>query len=215
MTLRSRVATSLHRRLRPTLPLELRERSWLGAHGSVDPIGFARYGEGSWIVPPAHVTGAGHIEIGDGVVVLEQAQLTAHDGARLVVGDRVRFGPFLIIQASTSVVLEADVSGSDNVTIVDSWDNGRRPLAGGPSSGPGRAPVRIGAGAYLGCNAVVGPGVTIGAGAFVGEGAVVLDDVPAHTVVYGNPAQVVRRYDANERRWIGANPVGHAGAGQP
>jgi acetyltransferase-like isoleucine patch superfamily enzyme len=36
-------------------------------------------------------------------------------------------------------------------------------------------------------------GVTIGEHAIVGAGSVVLKDVPAHTIVAGNPAKVIRR----------------------
>lgn len=53
--------------------------------------------------------------------------------------------------------------------------------------------VRLGAGAYLGTGATVRQGVTIGAGALVGMGATVLHDVPAGSVVVGNPAGELRR----------------------
>jgi UDP-2-acetamido-3-amino-2,3-dideoxy-glucuronate N-acetyltransferase len=47
-------------------------------------------------------------------------------------------------------------------------------------------------GATIGANATIMCGVTIGEGAMVGAGAVVLKDVPAHTVVAGNPARKIR-----------------------
>jgi UDP-2-acetamido-3-amino-2,3-dideoxy-glucuronate N-acetyltransferase len=47
-------------------------------------------------------------------------------------------------------------------------------------------------GASIGAGAVVLAGVTIGEGAMVGAGAVVTKDVPAHAVVVGNPARVMR-----------------------
>jgi acetyltransferase-like isoleucine patch superfamily enzyme len=42
------------------------------------------------------------------------------------------------------------------------------------------------------------PGVEIGEEAFVGAGAVVLDDVPPHTVVVGNPARQIREVPDDE-----------------
>ena len=47
-------------------------------------------------------------------------------------------------------------------------------------------------GASIGANATLLPGVTIGEKALVGAGAVVTKDVPAHAVVVGNPAKIVR-----------------------
>jgi len=47
----------------------------------------------------------------------------------------------------------------------------------------------IGRGAALGANATIGPGVTIGEFAMIGAGAVVTSNVPAYTLVYGNPAR--------------------------
>ena len=51
---------------------------------------------------------------------------------------------------------------------------------------------RIEAGASIGANATLLPGLTIGRRAMVGAGAVVIEDVPADTVVVGNPARCAR-----------------------
>lgn len=53
--------------------------------------------------------------------------------------------------------------------------------------------VRVGAASMLGVGSVVLPRLTIGPGAFVGGGAVVIADVPAGTVVAGNPARPTGR----------------------
>lgn len=55
---------------------------------------------------------------------------------------------------------------------------------------------RLRKGASIGANATILAGVTIGRHAMVGAGAVVTADVPAHAVVVGNPARVVRLTDA-------------------
>jgi acetyltransferase-like isoleucine patch superfamily enzyme len=54
------------------------------------------------------------------------------------------------------------------------------------------APITIGNDVWIGMRAIVLAGATIGDGAVVGAGAVVCTDVPAMTVVSGNPARVVR-----------------------
>src|ERR1019366_6325143 len=46
-------------------------------------------------------------------------------------------------------------------------------------------------GATIGANATVMCRLTIGAYAVVGAGALVIKDVPAHTIVVGNPARMV------------------------
>ena len=49
---------------------------------------------------------------------------------------------------------------------------------------------RVKRGVTIGANATVVCGTTLGEYSFVGAGAVVTKDVPPHTLVYGNPAQI-------------------------
>jgi acetyltransferase-like isoleucine patch superfamily enzyme len=48
---------------------------------------------------------------------------------------------------------------------------------------------------FIGMNSLVLKGVTLAQGCVVGAGSVVTRDVPARTIVAGNPAQAVRRLD--------------------
>jgi len=52
------------------------------------------------------------------------------------------------------------------------------------------SPTLIRRGASIGAGAVILPGVTVGEFAMVGAGAIVTRDVPAHGLVYGNPARL-------------------------
>ena len=49
--------------------------------------------------------------------------------------------------------------------------------------------------ASIGANATIVCGVTIGEYALIGSGAVVTKDVPAYSLVYGNPAKVMGKVD--------------------
>jgi acetyltransferase-like isoleucine patch superfamily enzyme len=53
------------------------------------------------------------------------------------------------------------------------------------------APVVIGANCLIGARAVIMPGVTIGDHSIVGIGSIVMRNVPARSIVMGNPARVM------------------------
>jgi acetyltransferase-like isoleucine patch superfamily enzyme/dTDP-4-dehydrorhamnose 3,5-epimerase-like enzyme len=55
------------------------------------------------------------------------------------------------------------------------------------------------AGASIGANATILPGITVGRHAMVGAGAVVIESVPPHSIVAGNPARIVGHCDAGPR----------------
>ena len=53
--------------------------------------------------------------------------------------------------------------------------------------------VHIGHDVWIGHGAIVLPGRNIGTGAVIAAGAIVTKDVPAYTIVGGNPARIIRR----------------------
>lgn len=56
-------------------------------------------------------------------------------------------------------------------------------------------PTRVRKGASIGSSATLLCGITIGENAIVGAGSVVTRDVPADTIVAGNPARILKRID--------------------
>jgi acetyltransferase-like isoleucine patch superfamily enzyme len=122
--------------------------------------------------------------------------------------DTVLIGDSSIVDCALAVTVERNVLISYGCIIADcdnhslypelrtddlaSWmDNGRHDW-----SHSAMAPVRICEGAWIGARSMILKGVTVGAGAVVGMGSVVTRDVPARTVVAGNPARIIREIGA-------------------
>lgn len=59
-------------------------------------------------------------------------------------------------------------------------------------------PIKIGKSVFIGARSIIMKGVTIGDGAVVGAGSVVTQDVPANTIVAGNPARIIRKIEEHE-----------------
>ena len=64
----------------------------------------------------------------------------------------------------------------------------------------------------IGCRVTILPGVTVGPNAVVGAGALVAHDVPANTVVAGNPARVVMGVAQYAEWCLAATPAYRADA---
>ena len=106
-----------------------------------------------------------------------------------IIGDRVTIKAG--VHVWDGLRLEDDVFVGPQVKFTnDPFPRSRCPFA--------RTTTAIRRGASIGAGAVILPGVTIGESAMVGAGAVVTKDVPAFTVVVGNPARVVRTLDPYE-----------------
>lgn len=177
-----------------------------------DPAAFGAHGEGTWVVPPARVTMPERIFLGAGVTILEHSFLSVVAAVpahlpTLRIGDRTRIGRFAHVACVGEIDIGPDVLTSERVFIGDTYhgyEDPTLPVIEQPMAPP--QAVRIERGAFVGIGAVVLMGVTIGEHAYVGAGAVVTTDVPARSVVVGNPAQVVRRWDADADRWVDVGP---------
>ncbi len=104
----------------------------------------------------------------------------------------------LSIGAFSSIGDRTQIHCCDSISIGDyvliSWDcnilenNFHTTTDGGISS----APIKIEDRVWIGCRVIIVAGVTIGEGAIVAAGSVVTRNVPAGTLVAGNPAKVIR-----------------------
>lgn len=162
---------------------------------------FAAFGPGSAICfPPAALYGEHAIRIGRDVLIGPYVGLSAGmvPGQDLIndhivdIGDRCLIGRGSSIVGHLEITIGADVYFGPNVYVTDQNHSvDRLDLPIGRQSDPER-PVSIGAGSWLGTNAVVLPGVTIGRQVAIGAGSVVTTDIPDGVVAAGVPARVIR-----------------------
>jgi maltose O-acetyltransferase len=124
-------------------------------------------GRGSRFYGPVTIGGSWMVSIGKHSTLNTDVMINAR--APVVIGDYVRIASRVIINAE----------GLDYAAPRES----RTHTA---------APVRIEDGVWIGAGAIICAGVTIGEDAAIGAGSVVIQDVPAHSLVFGSPARVVR-----------------------
>jgi len=136
--------------------------------------------------------------------------VTETDESNLTIGDNVFIGGGTIIDCIQSIAIGNDVlisygcllTDSDNHSVSYSlrkkdladWKQGKHDWNTTTSK-----PVVVSTGAWIGARAIILKGVVIGEGAVIGAGSVVTKDVPAWTIVAGNPARVIREIPEDER----------------
>lgn len=90
---------------------------------------------------------------------------------------------YVEIGCGTYISDDVRIQDSDNHSIIE---NGNVKT--------NTAPIIIGDHVWIGKNAIILKGVTIGAGSVVAAGSVVVKNVPAHSLVAGNPARVIKDF---------------------
>ena len=126
------------------------------------------------------------------------------------IGDETKIGAFVEIQKNASVGRRCKISshtfvcegvtiedhvfvGHGVVFINDSYPRATRESGELQTEADWKVePTLVKRGASIGSGATILSNVTIGEHAIVGAGSVVTHDVPAHAIVAGNPARVIR-----------------------
>ena len=109
---------------------------------------------------------------------------------------KVKIGKFCSIANNITIYLDAN-HRTDWVTTYpfSVFRESAKDIKGHPVS---RGDVVIGHDVWIGIDATILSGVNIGTGAIIGASAIVTRDVPAYSVVAGNPAKVVKQRFSEE-----------------
>jgi len=146
------------------------------------------------------------VKVGKNVIIRDFVNLYG-----CTIGDNTKIGTFVEIQKNAVIGANTKISSHtficEGVTIEDdvfighnvSFINDKYPRSTNESgalqdeSDWKVVPTRIKRGASIGTSSTILCGVVVGENAIVGAGTVVTRDVPANTVVAGNPARVLRK----------------------
>jgi acetyltransferase-like isoleucine patch superfamily enzyme len=150
------------------------------------------------------------IKIGQSSFVLGELQVFAH-GGKIEIGDECFIGEDTRIWSTSSINIGNRVLISHQVNIFDNQTHSLSAKernehfkaifsTGHPKNiDLGERPVVIEDDVWIACSSIILRGVHIGRGAVIGAGSVVTKDVPAWSIVGGNPAKVIGEAPENER----------------
>ena len=114
------------------------------------------------------------------------------------IGDKLVIGKFCAIARGVKFIMNGanhKLSGFSSYPF-QIFGNGWEKVMPQPGDLPYKGDTTIEHDVWIGYDATIMPGVTIGSGAIVASKAVVTSDVPAYSIVGGNPAKVIRlRFD--------------------
>lgn len=162
-------------------------------------------------IAPGHFSPPDGVHLGEGARIHPSCQLFGNNGRDIYIGAKTlirrgaeMIGPITIgsgCSFNRDAYVRANVHIGNNVNIgaysrlvTDTHEIGGANRRAGQWSFPD---IRIGNGVFIGVSCTVLGNVTIGDGAVVAAGSLVNKDVPAHTLVGGVPARIIKLLPEN------------------
>lgn len=149
--------------------------------------------------------GPQYISVGQNSHIQKHTYLTAWDRFRserynpeIIIGADCHIGAFNHITAINKIIIGDGFVSGKWVTITDnshgdtSIDTLRLPVS--QRTVISKGPVTIGKNVWVGDKATILPGVCIGDGVIVAANSVVTKDIPAYSIVAGNPARIIKSH---------------------
>jgi acetyltransferase-like isoleucine patch superfamily enzyme len=177
------------------------------------PIGLKHLGANSWVISPRRIEGKKYISIGRNSVIMSKSNICALAkygectySPSIAIGDNVYIGHHVWITAIGSIAIGDGCVFSEHVYVTDFF-HGFSPERGlimeqGLETKGG---VFIGTNCFLGFRVAVMPGVVLGDWCIVGANSVVTHSFPPYSMIAGSPAQLIKTYSHEQRKWVPAS----------
>jgi len=164
---------------------------------------FKNFGKNSIVYKHLTLIGGKYISIGAKSVIGKNAVLSAWDKyedqtfcPEIIIGDECNIGEYCHISATNKITFGKNVLTGRWLTIVDNVhgkstqeDIKLPPVKRHLYS---KGPVIIGDNVLIGDKVTILPGVIVGENCIIGANSVVVKNVPANSVVSGNPAKIIK-----------------------
>jgi acetyltransferase-like isoleucine patch superfamily enzyme len=173
------------------------------------------YGSGFRIGKDSSLIGRSNIQIGRSVRMGNRCRIeTISDhlshkySPRLIIGDFTAFSDDVHIGCIEEIVIGSNVLLASKIYISD-HNHGVYASVGvhsNPDTAPNdrplsSAPVTIEDNVWIGEMVTILPGVRVGRGSIIGAGSIVTKSIDPYCIAVGNPAKVVKRYNATTGQW--------------
>lgn len=128
--------------------------------------------------------------------------------AKLILGKNIKISYNCHIAVMNSVIISDNVLIAGNVFISD---HSHGCYSGDIQSNPNTPPnerklsvsnILIGENCWIGEGVSILPGVCIGKGTIIGANSVVTKSLPAFVIAAGSPAVILKKWSANDSKWI-------------
>lgn len=116
------------------------------------------------------------------------------------IGDKLIIGKFCALARGVRFIMNGANHKTSGLSTFPFFifGNGWESAAPEPGDLPYKGDTRVGNDVWMGYDCLIMPGVTIGNGAIISSRSVVVSDVPAYSIVGGNPAKVIRQRFSDE-----------------
>lgn len=157
------------------------------------------------------IVGASMIILGKNFAAKKNLRMEAfgdENEIKILIGDFVSCGVNMHIGATNKITIKNNVLFGSNILIIDHNHgkyNGENQSV--PAEIPSKrilyspGPVTINQNVWIGDGVVILPNVEIGEGAIIAANTVVNKNVPANSIVGGNPMKVIKKYNFEIKKW--------------